>query len=32
MILLPDENQGDIYKNEIAPNLKAGATMLWTWI
>ncbi|CAM3872639.1 ketol-acid reductoisomerase [Arcobacter cloacae] len=27
MILLPDENQGDIYKNEIAPNLKDGATV-----
>ena len=27
MILLPDENQGDIYKNEIAPNWKAGATV-----
>ena len=27
MILLPDENQGDIYANEIAPNLKAGATI-----
>ena len=27
MILLPDENQGDIYKNEIAPNLKSGATV-----
>jgi ketol-acid reductoisomerase len=25
MILLPDENQGDIYNNEIAPNLKKGA-------
>ncbi len=25
MILLPDENQGDIYRNEIAPNLKKGA-------
>lgn len=25
MILLPDENQADIYKNEIKPNLKAGA-------
>ena len=25
MILLPDENQGDIYKNEIAPHLKKGA-------
>ena len=27
MILLPDENQGDIYANEIAPNLKDGATV-----
>ena len=27
MILLPDENQADIYKNEIKPNLKAGATL-----
>lgn len=27
MILLPDESQGDIYKNEIAPNLKDGATI-----
>ena len=27
MILLPDENQGEIYANEIAPNLKAGATV-----
>jgi ketol-acid reductoisomerase len=25
MILLPDENQGDIYRDEIAPNLKKGA-------
>ena len=25
MILLPDETQGDIYKSEIAPNLKKGA-------
>ena len=25
MILLPDENQAEIYKNEIKPNLKAGA-------
>ena len=24
MILLPDENQGDIYRDEIAPNLKKG--------
>ena len=24
MILLPDENQGDIYNSEIAPNLKKG--------
>ena len=27
MILLPDENQADIYKNEIEPNLKQGATI-----
>jgi ketol-acid reductoisomerase len=27
MILLPDELQADIYKNEIAPNLKDGATI-----
>jgi len=27
MILLPDENQSAIYKNEIAPNLKSGATI-----
>jgi ketol-acid reductoisomerase len=25
MILLPDEDQGDTYKNEIAPNIKKGA-------
>ena len=25
MILTPDELQGDIYKNEIAPNLKSGS-------
>lgn len=25
MILLPDEFQGDIYKNEIGPNMKKGA-------
>jgi len=25
MILLPDEYQGDIYKNEIAPYIKKGA-------
>lgn len=25
MILLPDESQGDMYKNEIAPNIKKGA-------
>jgi ketol-acid reductoisomerase len=25
MILLPDEDQGDNYRNEIAPNLKKGA-------
>ena len=27
MILLPDENQSEIYKNEIEPNLKEGATI-----
>jgi ketol-acid reductoisomerase len=27
MILLPDENQAEIYANEIAPNLKEGATI-----
>ena len=27
MILLPDENQAEIYANEIAPNLKDGATI-----
>ena len=27
MILLPDENQADIYKNEIEPNLKNGPFM-----
>ena len=27
MILVPDENQPDVYNNEIAPNLKAGATL-----
>ncbi|WP_457592671.1 ketol-acid reductoisomerase [Hydrogenimonas sp.] len=27
MILLPDETQAEIYKNEIAPNLKSGATI-----
>ena len=27
MILLPDENQAEIYKNEIAPNLNAGDTI-----
>ncbi|AXH15981.1 ketol-acid reductoisomerase [Malaciobacter mytili] len=27
MILLPDENQADIYKNEIEANLKDGATV-----
>ncbi len=27
MILLPDENQAEIYSNEIAPNLKEGATI-----
>ena len=27
MILVPDESQPDVYNNEIAPNLKAGATL-----
>jgi len=27
MILLPDQNQKDVYDNEIAPNLKKGATI-----
>ena len=27
MILVPDENQPDVYNNEIAPNLKAGSTL-----
>jgi ketol-acid reductoisomerase len=27
MILLPDENQADVYASEIAPNLKSGATI-----
>ncbi|WP_456402588.1 ketol-acid reductoisomerase [Hydrogenimonas sp.] len=27
MILLPDETQAEIYRNEIAPNLKSGATI-----
>ncbi len=27
MILLPDEKQADIYKNQIAPNLSAGKTL-----
>jgi ketol-acid reductoisomerase len=27
MILLPDENQAEIYKNEIEPNLQKGATI-----
>jgi len=27
MMLLPDENQGDIYRSEIAPNIKKGASL-----
>jgi len=27
MILLPDESQGDVYRAEIGPNLKEGATI-----
>ncbi len=29
MILLPDELQGDVYRNEIAPHLSAGKTLLF---
>lgn len=27
MILLPDESQGEVFKNEVAPNLKSGAAL-----
>ncbi|MDD3327729.1 MAG: ketol-acid reductoisomerase [Zoogloea sp.] len=27
MILLPDESQPDVYKNDIAPNIKQGSTL-----
>ena len=27
MILLPDENQPVVYKNEVEPNLKQGAAL-----
>ena len=27
MVLIPDEKQADVYKNEIAPNLKEGAAL-----
>ena len=27
MILIPDEKQADVYRNEIAPNLKAGSAI-----
>jgi len=27
MILAPDEHQGDLYRNEIAPNIKQGAAL-----
>lgn len=27
MVLVPDEKQADLYRNEIAPNLKDGATL-----
>jgi len=27
MLLAPDENQAEIYKNDIAPNIKKGATL-----
>ncbi|HTW66831.1 MAG TPA: ketol-acid reductoisomerase [Bryobacteraceae bacterium] len=29
MILVPDHLQGDLYKNEIAPNLSAGKTLMF---
>ena len=29
MVLLPDEVQADVYKNEIAPHLKAGNTLMF---
>jgi ketol-acid reductoisomerase len=29
MILIPDEKQADVYKNEIAPNLKEGASLFF---
>ena len=29
MILIPDEKQADVYKNEIAPNLKEGAALFF---
>lgn len=27
MVLIPDEKQADVYKNEIAPNLKSGSAL-----
>jgi len=27
MILLPDESQGEVFRNEVAPNLKSGAAL-----
>lgn len=27
MILIPDERQADVYKNEVAPNLKSGSAL-----
>ena len=27
MLLIPDENQADVYKNDIAPNLKKGSSL-----
>ncbi len=29
MVLLPDQHQKDVYENEIAPNLKAGNTLVF---
>lgn len=29
MILLPDHLQGDVYRNEIAPNMRSGNTLMF---
>ncbi|MBR0260374.1 MAG: ketol-acid reductoisomerase [Selenomonadaceae bacterium] len=30
MVLIPDEKQADVYKNEIAPNLKSGSALAFS--